>query len=326
VAQISEDFTRRGLLAGIAGGTMAWLARPVLAATKGRARIVRIESDRLWSSDSRDPRVLMEMLNRGLIAFTGEKNPADAWRHFWQTGQRIGLKINLLGRPYLYTSRELTEAVAASVIAAGARPTDVIVWDRFRDHFLATEYKLGKGPNGESVEAGGDYDEGRGAHTAGGLCAIDRMAVERTDVTINLPLLKDHNAAGVTLALKNIAFGAFKHHNDAHSNNCDPYVPEAYAHFVTQTRLPLHILDATRACYEGGPRPGDRNRIWRENALYFASDPVALDVVGRQVIQAKRVASGLRDRTRDCRHIETAASKGLGVLDLARIEVVTIKV
>lgn len=320
-------WTRRRLLTGVAAGSAAaLLGRRARATASGKALVVRIESDRLWSGESRDTRVLAEMLNRGLIEITREKSPSDAWRRYWSPGQRVGLKINLLGRPYLYTARELTETIAASLIAAGAKPTEVIVWDRFADHFPATEYKLGKGPSGETIVASGEYDERRMARTSGGPCPIDRMVTERTDITINLPLLKDHGGSGVTLALKNIGFGAFRHHRDAHNNGCDPYIAEAYAYFTTQAKLPLHILDATRACYDGGPRPSDRNRIWKESALYFATDPVALDVIGRQVIQAKRVASGLRDRTRDCRHIETAASKGLGVLNPANIEVMTLRV
>jgi hypothetical protein len=294
-----DGLTRRGLLTGVAGGAVATLlGARARAAGNGSARIVRVESDRLWQGETRDPRVLNEMLNRGLLAFSGEKNPADAWRHYFTPGMKVG---------------------------AGAKPADVIVWDRFKDHFASTDFKPGKGPSGESIVVGGDYHPGRTASTSGGPCPIDRIPIERTDVTINLPLLKDHGGAGVTLALKNIAFGAYKHHRGAHEGGCDPYIAEAYAHFVTQAKIPLIILDATRACYDGGPRPSDRNRIWNENAIYLASDPVALDVIGRKLIMAKRVAAGLSDRTRDAKHIESAASKGLGVLDPARIDLITVR-
>jgi hypothetical protein len=46
----------------------------------------------------------------------------------------------------------------------------------------------------------------------------------------------------------------------------------------------------------------------------------------RDVILAKRRAVGLPDKLRQCRHIETAAAKGLGVGDAARIYLVTVKV
>ena len=53
---------------------------------------------------------------------------------------------------------------------------------------------------------------------------------------------------------------------------------------------------------------------------------MALDVVCRSVINAKRREKGLADKTRESRHIENAAKKGLGVGDPASIEVVKLKV
>jgi uncharacterized protein (DUF362 family) len=150
--------------------------------------------------------------------------------------------------------------------------------------------------------------------------------VERTDLTVNLPVLKNHGISGVTLALKNLAFGCYDHHGKAHENGCDPYIAEACEHYLATTRVPLIVLDATEACFDGGPRPGERSRLWRENAVYVATDPVALDVVCRKVVMARRAAKNLRDTSRHSRHIETAARKGLGVGDPDRIEVLTVKV
>jgi hypothetical protein len=66
--------------------------------------------------------------------------------------------------------------------------------------------------------------------------------------------------------------------------------------------------------------------VWRENAIYVASDPVALDVMLRDAINAKRRAVGLPDKLRQCRHIDTAAARGLGIADAARIDLVTVRV
>jgi uncharacterized protein (DUF362 family) len=176
------------------------------------------------------------------------------------------------------------------------------------------------------VEHGGSYDRSRTLNSSGGLCPIDTIAVNRTDVTVNLPVLKDHGVSGVTLALKNIAFGCYEHHRGAHDNGCDPFIAEACEHFAASVKVPLIVLDATEACVDGGPRPADRSRLWRENAIYVATDPVALDVVCRRVIMAERARRGLPDKTRQSRHIETAARKGLGVGDPDRIEVLTVKV
>lgn len=326
MAIAEQGITRRSLLTGALGAAAsAALGSTRASAAADRARVIRVESPRVWRGDSRDAAVVSDMVARGVSALTGETKAQAAWARFFRPGMRVGLKINLLGRPLIYTAREITDALAAAAIAAGVKPRDVIVWDRHRGHFEPTVYKFGTGRFGERIESGGRYDAARMMHGSGGSAPIDTMASQATDITINLPVLKDHETAGVTMALKNIAFGCYDHHRRAHGGNCDPYVAEAYEHFVSVTRAPLIVLDATEACYDAGPQPGDRSHMWRENAIYVASDPVALDVATREIILEKRRAAGLSDKRSQSRHIETAAAKGLGVGDPSRIDVTTIR-
>jgi Domain of unknown function (DUF362) len=327
MATNESGITRRSLLTGAIGAAAVAALRPALPmAAADRVRVIRVESAKVWRGDGRDPAVVSEMIARGVSALTGEAKAEVAWTRFFKPGMRVGLKINLLGRPLVYTAREITDALAAAAIAAGVTPQDVIVWDRHRDHFEPTVYRFGRGRFGERIESGGRYDDARVLRGSGGAAPMDTMASQATDVTVNLPVLKDHGGAGVTLALKNVAFGCYRHHGRAHGGNCDPYIAEAYEHYLTVTRVPLIVLDATEACYDQGPQPGDRSRMWRENAIYVATDPVALDVVTREIILDRRRAAGLSDKRSQSRHIETAAAKGLGVGDASRIDVTTIRV
>ncbi len=321
------DLTRRDVLGGLLGGSaLAALGSTFTEGAPGRARVIRVESAALWNGEKRNAEVVATMVNAGVAAFFGAASPEAAWRLVFKPGMRVGLKINLLGRPLAYTAPEVTAAVARGAIAAGVKPGDVLVWDRHKEHFPPTAYVLGQGTLGEQVVAGADYDVAKGARTSGGVCGIDRIVTERTDVTINLPVLKDHGGSGVTLALKNIAFGAYQHHGSAHEGHCDPYIGETCAHFARIARVPLIVLDATKGTFDGGPRPATRSTQWNENAVYVATDPVALDVVCRKVIMSTRVARGLREKNRECLHIETAARKGLGIGDEKLIDVVTLKV
>jgi hypothetical protein len=321
-----SGITRRSLLTGALGAAAVAALRPALPmAAVERARVIRVESPNLWRGDTRDAAVVSEMIGRGVSALTGETKADAAWAHFFKPGMRVGLKINLLGRPLIYTAPEITDTLAGAAIGAGVRPQDVVVWDRHRDHFEPTVYRFGRGRLGERIESGGRYDNAKVLRGSDGTAPVDTMASQATDITVNLPVLKDHSGAGVTMALKNIAFGCYDHHRRAHDGNCDPYIAEAYEHYLTVTRVPFIVLDATEACYDQGPQPGDRSRMWREDAIYVATDPVALDVVTREIILAKRRAAGLSDKRGQSRHIETAAAKGLGVGDVSRIDVTTIR-
>ncbi len=331
MSERGNGITRRGLLGGIAGGAAALaLGRPgrAFAAPAGKARIVRVESDRIWRGEARDRQVIAAMIERGLMALSGAASLTAAWQHYVKPEQRVGLKINLLGRPLIYTAPEITDACTVGLMAAGVKPERIVVWDRHKSHFGPTKYKLGKGAHGESIESGAKYNKAVVFKGSKGSSALDSIMTDRTDVTVNLPVLKDHRMAGMTLALKNIAFGCYDHYLTSHLGNCEPFISESYEHCVRQAKMqiPLIIMDATSACYDDGPRPSDAGRLWRENAIYFATDPVALDVVCRNVINAKRREKGLKDKTRESRHIENAAKKGLGVGEVASIEVVKIRV
>jgi hypothetical protein len=319
--------TRRGFFQGVIGTAVAaTLAQRRAAAETSRAKVVRVESPEVWKGDARRPEVVAAMVSAGMLSFTGEKKADAAWRRFVKPGMRVGFKLNLLGRPLVVTAHEVTDAAVLGALSAGVKPSDITVWDRKPEHFGPNSYEAGTGKHGERIKMGSNWHDSVLAETTGGPAPIERIVVDETDVTINLPVIKDHGGAGVTGALKNIAFGCYRNHRQAHSGNCDPFVAEAYEHFVKTTKVPLIILDATEGCFDGGPAPQNSQTVWRENAVYIATDPVALDIVLRDAINAKRRAVGLPEKLRQCRHIDTAAAKGLGVGDPARIDLVTVKV
>jgi len=105
---------------------------------------------------------------------------------------------------------------------------------------------------------------------------------------------------------------------------------------VIRSKVVLHILDGIRAVFDGGPTAAPAS-VWNHARLYFATDPVALDRIGWEAIDAKRQAMGLpavaeeyarypeerpqpTDSHRQPQHIALAAALGLGVFDRARLE------
>jgi uncharacterized protein (DUF362 family) len=168
---------------------------------------------------------------------------------------------------------------------------------------------------------------------------------------ITIPVLKDHRSAGVTLALKNLSHGlnnnvARSHIADVYgsgrvrsgTNQCNTFIPSAAGQEAIREKATLHILDGLIGVYEGGP--GNWNSTWgtwRRGSLFFATDPVAMDHVGWEIIDAKRVAEGwpsvahmgqlLPEKAkgeqfdrRQPEHILLAGTVGLGVFDAHRIE------
>jgi hypothetical protein len=124
---------------------------------------------------------------------------------------------------------------------------------------------------------------------------------------ITIPVLKDHRTGGVTLALKNLSHGlnnnvcrshignSMQRRNGAVSmpNQCNTFIPLAAGQKPTREKSALHIMDGLIGVYEGGP--GNWNSTWgtwHRNSLFFATDPVAMDHVGWDIIDQKRAQEG----------------------------------
>jgi hypothetical protein len=124
---------------------------------------------------------------------------------------------------------------------------------------------------------------------------------------INIPLVKVHDIAGFTSALKN-HYGTIDRPSSLHGSYCDPAIPELNALPVIRDKTRLVIGDFIRIC------PYDWNRMTKENLIAMSFDPVAHDAVARQVLLARREADGQLAGGIEAMsgYVETAVKMGLG--------------
>src|SRR5262249_21173826 len=76
-------------------------------------------------------------------------------------------------------------------------------------------------------------------------------------------------------------------------NQCNTFIPTAAGHTLIREKATLHIMDGLIGVYEGGP--GCWNPTWATwpyRSLFFATDPVAMDHVGWDILDAKRAQEG----------------------------------
>jgi len=291
-----------------------------------------------------DPAAVRRMLRNGLQTLTGTKRP---WSRFFSPKDRIGLKINTLGQPLLFTHHELIQAMIGELTDFGVPENNIIVWDRWQPHMTASKFVLNTTGRGvrcygtESFAATGrridpdvsyvsDFDapEEREGGTASLLSSI---FTKECDKVVNLAILKDHNCSGYTMCLKNLAFGLCDNNNRFHLPNIiGPFIAGFCALPLVREKVVLHLIDGLEACYDQGPAPANPRVIYAPKTLWMGTDPVALDTIGYRVIDAKRVAEGLprlKDTPsysgppRPVDQVDLAAAKGLGVCDLERIKI-----
>jgi len=138
---------------------------------------------------------------------------------------------------------------------------------------------------------------------------LSMIISRKVDKFISIPVMKDHRSSGVTLSLKNLSHGSVNNVSRSHIinykpekqayesgltlNQCGTFIPSIVSLPKLRQKAVLQILDGLVATYEGGPGIWNKTfATWNANSLFFATDPVALDHIGWQIIDAKRAAEG----------------------------------
>ena len=300
---------------------------------------------------------IRRMLDEGMVELTDAEDATQAWRQFFEPGDVVGIKLTPVGGPWVQSSADVVQGIVAGLESAGVRRRDIVVYDRYRREFLNAGFEQWL-PDGVRWSFGSEaYDDLQQdmkrydpdhfmdmavvfpgqelANPAARRSYVAQFMTREVNKLINVPALKDHQSAGVTLALKNLSHGLVNNVSRTHSsstlNVCGAFIPAVVALPVIRDKTVLHILDGIRALYHGGPsaRP---QFVWEHRTLYFATDPVAMDRIGWKEIDRKRVAMGMKPiaeakpdefstfLNRQPEHVEIAGALGLGIWDERRID------
>jgi uncharacterized protein (DUF362 family) len=263
-----------------------------------------------------------------------------------------------VGGPGLCSDASVLHSILDGLNQAGVSNRNIIVFSRYHDELIECEMDkwLRSGIRLEApsqrydevqLDMGG-YDENQYMEMAlikpgenlndphFRRSYVAKTVTQHANKIINLPVLKHHQSAGVTITLKNMSHGCVNNVNRSHLtptlNACGVFIPSVVSLPVFRQKFVLQIVDAVRASYHGGPG-GKPQFIWEPKTLYFGTDPVALDKTGWKVIDAKRQQAGMApialskpDKAShflNCQveHIEIAGQLGLGEFSDKKIQV-----
>ena len=296
---------------------------------KRNAKVVLAQDRAIRSPNGElDPGKTSHLLHEAVKKVTGMETAEDAWSSLFVPSDIVGLKINCLAGRRLSTRPEVVRGVVEGLKLAGIPEEQIIVWDRTNKDLKKAGYSIRTRESGvkffgtDALLQG--YEEEPKIFGSVGSC-FSRILTEYCTALINLPILKDHDLAGVTLGMKNF-YGVIHNPNKYHDNNCNPYVAHLFSSPLIQKKLKLTLLDATTGLYEGGPsfKP---QWVWQFNGILGSLDSVALDRIGAQIIEKKRAEKGLpslKEAKRTPAYIRTAAELGLGQDDPGMIDLVRI--
>jgi uncharacterized protein (DUF362 family) len=271
--------------------------------------------------------ITRKMIEGCLMALTGKRTAREAYLEFVSPKDVVGLKLNGLGGPNISNNPEVTDMVVAGLVDAGVPERNIILWDNRADFVRNCGYDLSE-TGSPRVWCGNDAGYSDVIEFESGRTRLTKIVTEHITALICLPILKDHVMAGVTLSLKSLSHGATNNPRDFHRNNCDPYIAEVCALPAIRNKWRLSILDGLKGVWDGGPGFSP-SKSWYPLGIWASTDPVALDTIGAEVIEAKRAEVGARSLSRAGRppkHLQTAQRIGLGVNDRERIDVVEARV
>ncbi len=282
----------------------------IYPAAKSRIALVR-HGEACATSGDAQATLLVKMLDAGIAELTGLTDALQAWRTLFDAGEKVAIKVNCISR---YTSTvSLAMAVADRLHEVVGIPLEhIVIYDR-------SDYELERA--GYTLNVDGPGVRCYGTRGYAGEYVVNKRATSFSDILlacdalINIPIPKEHETAGVSVAMKN-HYGTINNPGLMHGGHCDPYIPELNAAPAIRERARLIIGDALRMC------PYDWNRAVEENTLLFAFDPVAHDAIARRLMIARREADGERaGHLQNLSHyIATAAKMGLGTDDPANME------
>ena len=325
-------------------------------------RVIAVEHAGSIVNDVYQAAPIRQMMEKGMMSLTGAPSWTDAWRSFFEKGDVVAIKVSPVGGPHLSSDATVLHNVYEGLKEAGVEPRDVILYNRYKEETYAAHIDKWV-PEGARMEFAserysevqldmGGYDPDHYMEMAvvipqGNLSDahyrrsyVSKTIAQHVTKFINLPVLKHHQSAGVTIALKNMSHGMVNNVNRSHlsptNNVCGIFIPSVVSMPVIRDKAVLHICDGVKASFHGGPG-GRPKYIWEHKTMYFATDPVAMDKTGLKAIDAKRAQEGMASIALskpdadshffNCQveHIEIAGSLGLGVFDDSKIDVRRLK-
>jgi uncharacterized protein (DUF362 family) len=304
--------TAEAFLAGPPPGPKSAPSRPVVAVGRREGLVA--------ANGAIDPKLLEAALGAAVARAAGEATPLAAMRKLFKPTDVVGIKVNCLGGRGVSTRPEVALQLAAFLQAAGVPADRVYVWDRTDRELRAAGYVLSSARGVRVVGTNEDFD-GRLVEWGPSASRFDRVLATQLTALISCSVLKDHGLAGASLTMKNW-YGVVHNPNKLHDDNCAPYIPHLVACPVIHDKLRLNVVDGALAQCHGGPGRVPR-WAWPYGGFLVSTDPVAVDAVGRQVLEARRLEVGLKPLAAEGRepgHIAGAAKLGLGTADLGRIE------
>ena len=297
-----------------------------------------------------NPRVVREMVNRLILAVTGQSDVAKAWASLVAPDDRIGIKISAAGGELFTTHHDVVNAIVDGLVAAGHPRNTIIVWDRslggikeagYRQEFDGYQLKAITPRDGYDAKAvmsapfvgqliWGDLEYLGDARRMPLLSHSDNTSnishfskILSSEVTkiINVPVMSISETNGIAGCIYNMTIPNIDNWRRfaQGSRFGGESLAEIYANPLIAKKVVFNLMDGLIAQYAGGPQ-SQPNYATHHATLYASTDPVALDAIALKRLEEWRAHASLPAIGRLAAYVGFASQLGLGNSALNRIE------
>jgi uncharacterized protein (DUF362 family) len=300
-----RDFIKSGMKLGVAAG---------VAATFGTLDLVAAEN----GSGSNEGKFDLVALKGGTpeAMFAAGIAALGGMEAFVKAGQTVVVKPNIAwaAEPERAANTDpgLVAAIVVSCIKAGAKKVYVFdhSCDNWKKTYLLSGIEEAARKAGAEVVSGDIESDYREVSIPNGETIKTQMVhklIIDSDVFINVPVLKSHGSATLTMSMKNL-MGVVWDRRNWHRTG----LHECISDFAAYRKPDLNIMDAYRVMEKNGPRGTSVEDVRQMGAQLISTDMVAIDTAGAKL---------LGKDPKDIKYILLADKKGIGQMNLAKLNI-----
>jgi uncharacterized protein (DUF362 family) len=298
-----------------------------------------------------NPSVVRQMVNRLVLAATGQSDVARAWGSLVSPNDKIGIKISAAGGELFTTHHDVVNAIVDGLVAAGHPRGSIIVWDRSLGGIkdagyrpAADGYQLkaiaprdGYAPKatisspliGKLIWGDLEYVSYEGkmpllsdTENTSNISHFSKIISTEVTKIINVPVMSSSEMNGIAGCIYNVTIPNIDNWRRfaQGSRFGAESLAEIYSDPIIAKKVVFNLMDGLVAQYAGGPQ-SQPNYAVHHATLYASKDPVALDSVALRRLEKWRANASLPLIGRAAAYVDFASQLGLGNSATNRIEV-----
>ena len=294
-----------------------------------------------------NPAVVRGMVNRLVLAVTGQPDLAKAWGSVVSPSDKVGIKISAAGGELFTTHRDIVNAVVDGLVAAGHPRGSIIVWDRSLGGIKDAGYRPdqegyqlrsvtphdGYDPktiftaplSGKLIWGDLEYRSDRGVipllsdqELTSDDSHFAKILTSEVTKIINVPVMSDSSTAGIAGCLYNVTLPNIDNWRRFAQGfgSGSAAIAEIYRTAVIGPKVVLNIMDGLVAQYAGGPASPQPNFAVHHATILASKDPVAVDAITVRQIEEWRLKGHFPSIVPLAIHVQYAAQIGIGNADV----------